>query len=210
MNATAPSCTCPSDQYALIGSYCVDCSNTSIPESSGVASEDRSKCVCTTPYQWNYTLDAGGACSCNGSTLITIAQSPQCFDCNGIPYGKNTQTSGSCNCNENFNWNSTSLACECQFGWYLNVTDSTCTCPTDSAVIGSYCVNCSLITDNNGPNSGHTACTCLIPDNWIWDSSTHVGTCLCNSTYEVTTTLGGVDCLDCTTVTYATGKTLEN
>ena len=69
-------------------------------------------------------------------------------------------------------------------GWYFNTTDNTCSCPiTSSAVISGYCVNCTAIINNNGPNVGNTLCTCLISDYWAWDLTTHTGYCNCNSTY---------------------------
>jgi hypothetical protein len=64
--------------------------------------------------------------------------------------------------------------------------DSTqnCTCnTTTSAVIDGICVDCTKITFNNGPNGDNTLCKCLIPDNWAWDLTHHVGSCYCNGSY---------------------------
>jgi hypothetical protein len=93
----------------------------------------------------------------------------------------------------------------------LNTTAKTCTpCNTaDSVVIGIYyCVNCTLISSTNGPNTGNTACQCNYPLQWYWNTTSLTGSCICNVTYEVTTSNGS--CVSCQNVTYATGAVVTN
>jgi hypothetical protein len=78
-------------------------------------------------------------------------------------------------------------------------------------VIGGVCVNCTAITNNNGPNHNNTRCRCLRPDQWQWDLAHSVGYCNCNNTYEINTpTANGANCLNCRNLSYTTGGTDNN
>jgi hypothetical protein len=163
----------------MISGICVNCS--AISHSTGPINSS-TLCGCTAPYIWSWDPVLGGACSCSGLQEITVTQTPGCFDCATVTYGAGTKGVGVCICNPNFVWNATSLTCYCPATWFFNVTDNSCSCSDAvNAVIDNICVNCSTIAHNDGPNTNHTLCTCLIPDNWAWIAET--GYCNCNSTY---------------------------
>jgi hypothetical protein len=82
----------------------------------------------------------------------------------------------------------------------------TCTCPAGtSAVISSICVDCTQISNNAGPNGTNTICYCATPYQWYWNTTSLVGTCDCDQTFEITIS-ANPKCFDCTTLLYGTGK----
>jgi hypothetical protein len=202
-------CICPPATSALISGYCVDCATVT---NGATPNGNHDNCVCTTPYQWNWDAltNVAGTCTCNPATEITIAAAPHCFNCSTVTYGKGTATSNACDCISGFLWNATDNTCYCPVGW--TQVGLTCTCPTTTnAVIDGYCVNCTLIAGNAGPNSNHTACDCITSDTWSWDSLHQIGYCTCNSTYEINVpTVNGIICVDCTKLLYTTGTTNNN
>jgi hypothetical protein len=48
----------------------------------------------------------------------------------------------------------------------------------------NICVNCSNITNAQGPTGPNTVCLCVSPYKWNWDGA--VGTCSCDPTFEIT------------------------
>lgn len=86
----------------------------------------------------------------------------------------------------------------------------TCTCPTSyGAVISGICYNCTSVSNNNGPNENYNACLCISPYQWVWNSTTLSGICLCNPESEITTGITPY-CLDCTALSYANGSVYKN
>jgi hypothetical protein len=186
LNTVAGTCSnviaCPNATGAVINNICVNC--TAIPHNNG-PDVGNTACACIVPYQWSWNAtDNTGSCVCSLPSQITILSSPGCFDCATVVYGPGTVSANACNCDANFLWDAISLTCYCPVTWTLNVGAGTCTCnTTTSAVINGICVDCTKIWSNAGPNGNNTACTCLTPDTWVWDSTYNVGFCYCNSTY---------------------------
>jgi hypothetical protein len=178
-NSNLQTCTCPVTS-AIIGGVCVNCLTINHNNGSNTA---KTACLCITPWQWTYNAaNLNSSCVCNTRSEITITPAPGCLDCTALPYATGTVTANVCNCKPNFLWNATALNCYCPASWYLNATTKTCTCPTvSSVVISGYCVNCTALANNNGPNSTLKICNCINPYQWNWVLATFTATCYCNS-----------------------------
>jgi hypothetical protein len=103
----------------------------------------------------------------------------------------------------------TANTCDCASGFFWNATSSTCYCdPTTSSMVGGICVDCYTILNNNGANPNNSACLCIPPYQWQWNSINQTGDCICNSSFSIIPT--AYYCLDCTTVPYALGTVTNN
>jgi hypothetical protein len=82
-------------------------------------------------------------------------------------------------------WNSTLATCACPFNYVTNTIAKTCTSCSivDSVLVSDICVNCTKISNANGPSTGNTACNCIAPLQWYWNTTSLAGSCICNSSY---------------------------
>jgi hypothetical protein len=183
---------------AFADGYCFDCTSVAHHDTPAVNTGHNN---CAVLQYWAFSYDAvtthSGSSSCVSSTdILCPGVGTGCFDCASLTaatYGTgiiDPNVAGACQCLPNFIWNAATNTCACptSIGWTL--TDSanppTCTCPAPlatSLALQNYCVDCTLIPFNNGANTDYTLCTCLVPDNWAWDTYAHSGSCNCNHTY---------------------------
>jgi hypothetical protein len=189
-NGTASSCTCNTGTDTLINGTCVNCST--VLNNNG-ANPSGGSCLCISPYQWVWNSgNSTGNCICNSSFCI-VPSAGSCLNCSTLSYAVGTVTNNTCDCAATYSWNSSSL---------------TCSCSTDyNAKINGLCVNCSLITNSSGPNANNTGCQCVSPLQWYWNTSTLTGSCICNSTYEITS---NGTCYNCSSLSYGTGAVINN
>jgi hypothetical protein len=202
LNAANSTCNkCNTVDSVIISNTCVNCTLISKASSPNVGN---TVCQCIAPYQWFWnTTSLTGSCICNTTFEITISNGG-CFTCQNIAYGAGLAVNNSCTCLTNFLWNATSLACYCPTSFTLTTANNTCNCNTASSVIiNNVCVNCSKITNSNGPNVGQTACQCVSAFQWFWNTTSLIGTCTCNATFEITV---GTSCYNCSAISYTTGS----
>jgi hypothetical protein len=179
-------CVCNTTTSANIGTACIYCSQ--LQYSTGPATGNTA-CTCSaasaTTWYWN-TTSLTGSCYCNSTTSV-MTSSGTCYSCKTVTYGSTLGNGTNCGCLANFVWNATALTtCYCPtVGFILSTTAKTCTpCNTvDSVVISTSCVNCTLISGTNGPNVGNTACQCIAPYQWSWNTTSLTGSCICNATF---------------------------
>jgi hypothetical protein len=205
VSATNKTCTiCNTNDSFIISNTCVNC--TQILNTIGL-NANNTACQCTPAYLWLWnSTTLTGSCYCN--TTYSITQNGNCVNCKTLLYATGAISSNICVCLANFLWNSTSLTCYCPGGFTLNAGNNTCTCNTvDSVYISGYCINCTQISNTNGPNTNNTACQCTSPLQWSWNSSTLTGSCICNTTFEITS---NGNCINCQNLSYATGVTTNN
>jgi hypothetical protein len=116
-------------------------------------------------------------------------------------------SNNTCVCLPSFVWNSNSSTCTCQSGFTVNAT-KTCICnTTNSVLINGLCINCPLVTNSNGTDANNSACKCKSPYQWLWNTTTLTGSCICNATTSVNS---NGSCINCSTLSYVTGAVSNN
>jgi hypothetical protein len=191
----------------IVGVNCYSCSSVSF--STGPILNN-TVCGCTAPYQWYWnSTSMSGTCICN-TTFSAIISGGGCVNCSALTYGTGVVTNKVCACLTGFSWSISLATCICPSTYTLNRNAKTCVCPTStSAVISGVCVNCKSLTHCTGPNSNYTTCVCTTPYQWTWNSTSLTGACICNPSFEITTSTSP-NCLNCNSLSYTKGTVTNN